>query len=113
MAEFTRYLDPSLILSFHTQGETIYWKYDDIEVPGAKELGEEFARLSGYALETTPYESGFAGYKDWFIKTFRRPGYTVEAGSGVNPLPLSQFDSIYNACLGILTTAALGLPGGV
>lgn len=113
MAEFTRYLDPSLILAFHTQGETIYWKYDDIEVPGAKELGEEFARLSGYALETTPYESGFAGYKDWFIKTFRRPGYTVEAGSGVNPLPLSQFDSIYNACLGILTTAALGLPGGV
>ena len=112
MADFTRYLDPALTLAFHTQGETIYWKYDDIEVPGARELGEEFARLSGYTLEDTPYESGFAGYKDWFIKTWRRPGFTIEAGAGMNPLPLSQFDSIYNACLGILTTAALGLPGG-
>ena len=73
-------------------------------------LGEEFARLSGYALEDTPYASGFAGYKDWFIKTWRRPGFTIEAGKGENPLPLSQFEPIYNACLGILTTAALGLP---
>ena len=110
LADFTRYLDPVLTLAFHTQGETIYWKYDDIEVPGARALGEEFARLSGYALEDTPYESGFAGYKDWFIKTWRRPGFTIEAGKGENPLPLDQFDSIYNACLGILTTAALGLP---
>ena len=109
LADFTRYLDPVLTLAFHTQGETIYWKYDDIEVPGARALGEEFARLSGYALEDTPYESGFAGYKDWFIKTWRRPGFTIEAGKGENPLPLDQFDSIYNACLGILTTAALGL----
>ena len=110
MADFTREIDPALILAFHTQGETIYWKYDDIQVPGARALGEEFARLSGYSLEDTPYESGFAGYKDWFIKTWRRPGFTIEAGSGTNPLPLSQFDSIYSACLGILTTAALGLP---
>lgn len=113
LANYTQEEDPALILAFHTQGEAIYWKYDDIDVPGARELGEEFARLSGYSLETTPYESGFAGYKDWFIKMFRRPGYTIEAGSGTNPLPISQFDSIYSACLGILTTAALGLPGGV
>ena len=110
MAEFTRYLDPALTLAYHTQGETIYWKYDDIEVPGARALGEEFARLSGYSLEDTPYASGFAGYKDWFIKTWRRPGFTIEAGLGENPLPISQFDSIYEKNLGILTTAALGLP---
>jgi hypothetical protein len=34
----------------------------------------------------------------------------VEVGSGINPLPLSQFDEIYRDNLGILTTAALGLP---
>ena len=102
--------DPALILAYHTQGEQIYWKYDDIDVPGALALGQEFARLSGYALAETPYVSGFAGYKDWFIKTWRRPGFTIEAGLGENPLPLSQFDSIYAKNLGILTTAALGLP---
>lgn len=23
---------------------------------------------------------GFAGYKDWFIQDFNKPGYTIEAG---------------------------------
>ena len=50
-----------------------------------------------------------AGYQDWFIQIFDRPGYTIECGLGENPLPLSQFESIWNANLGILTLAALGI----
>ena len=110
LAEYTEVIDPALVLAYHTQGREIYWQYDDILVPGARALAEEFARLSGYTVSDVPYESGFAGYKDWFIKTFRRPGFTIEAGSGTNPLPLEQFDQIYKDNLGILTTAALGLP---
>ena len=110
LADYTEQIDPDLVLAYHTQGEVIYWQFKDYEVPGAQALGEEFARLSGYALEDTPYESSFAGYKDWFIQKFRRPGYTVEVGSGENPLPLSQFDEIYRHNLGILVTAATGLP---
>jgi g-D-glutamyl-meso-diaminopimelate peptidase len=90
----------------------IYWQYGGIEVPGERELGEAFARLSGYELADVPFESGFAGYKDWFIQYFRRPGYTIEAGVGENPLPLDQFEDIYRKNLGILVTAATGLPGG-
>ena len=92
-----------LTLSYHSQGETIYWKYLDREPPDALRIGQLFAQVSGYALEETPFASGFAGYKDWFIQDFDRPGYTIEVGSGQNPLPLSQFDEIYNANLGILT----------
>ena len=66
------------------------------------------AQASGYSLEDTPYESSFAGYKDWFIQNFRRPGYTIEVGQGVNPLPIDQFDEIYRDNVGILVTAALG-----
>ena len=110
LARYTEQVDPELVLAYHTQGKAIYWKFRDYAVPGAKELGEEFARLSGYSLEETPYESSFAGYKDWFIQDFRRPGFTIEAGSGTNPLPLSQFDEIYRDNLGILVTAATGLP---
>ena len=113
LAEYTEEVDPVLVLAYHTQGEVIYWQFRDIEVPGARELAEEFARISGYALEDVPYESSFAGYKDWFIQTFRRPGFTVEVGSGENPLPLESFDQIYRDNLGILVTAAVGLPGGV
>lgn len=111
LADFTEEIDPAVVLAYHTQGNVIYWQFRDYDVPGARELGEEFARLSGYELADTPYASSFAGYKDWFIQNFRRPGYTIECGSGENPLPLSQFDAIYRDNLGILVTAALGLPG--
>ena len=47
-----------------------------------------------------------------FIQNFRRPGYTIEVGLGENPLPLQLFDQIYLENLGILVTAATGLPGG-
>ena len=110
LAEFTEDIDPALVLAYHTQGQVIYWQFRDYEVPGAEALAKEFARVSGYALEETPFESAFAGYKDWFIQNFRRPGFTVEVGTGTNPLPLSQFDEIYKDNLGILVTAALGLP---
>ena len=112
LADYTERVDPKVVLAYHSQGEVIYWQFQDYEIPGAKELGEEFARVSGYSLEETPYASSFAGYKDWFIKYFRRPGFTVEVGVGENPLPLEQFDKIYTENLGILVTAATGLPGG-
>ncbi len=112
LAEFTEGIDPILVLAYHSQGEVIYWQFRDYEVPGAEALAREFSRLSGYALEEVPFASGFAGYKDWFIQCYRRPGFTIEVGQGENPLPLSQFSKIYADNLGILTTAALGLPGG-
>lgn len=111
LAALTQEVDPDLVLAYHSQGEEIYWQFKDYEIPGARELGEEFARLSGYELAETPYTSSFAGYKDWFIQNFRRPGYTIEVGSGQNPLPIAQFDKIYADNLGILVTAATGLPG--
>ena len=108
MAHYTAYIDPDLILAYHTQGKEIYWSFLDYEVPGAKELGEKLAQVSGYRLAEPAPNSSYAGYKDWFIKEFRRPGYTIEAGLGANPLPISQFEEIYRDNLGILVTAALG-----
>lgn len=109
LAEFTEFLDPALVLAYHSQGKEIYWKFRDYIVPGARELGEVMARVSGYTLADVPYESGFAGYKDWFIQEFRRPGYTIEVGSGENPLPLSQFAEIYRDNVPLLNIAALGI----
>ncbi len=110
LADYTEEVDPALVLAFHSQGGVIYWQFEDYVVPGAEALGEEFARLSGYTLEDTPYASSFAGYKDWFIRKFRRPGYTIEVGRGENPLPIEQFEEIYRDNLGILVAAAMGLP---
>lgn len=103
MVRLTEDVSPRLTLSYHTQGEVIYWRFLDYEPASSRAIGEIFARSSGYLLEDTPFASGFAGYKDWFIQEFNRPGYTVEVGLGTNPLPLSQFDDIYEKNLGILT----------
>ena len=108
LADYTQRIDPELVIAWHSQGEVIYWQYGGIEVPGAREIAERFADLSGYRLEDTPYNSSFAGYKDWFIQTYRRPGFTIEVGAGENPLPLSQFAEIYTASLPILVAGAMG-----
>lgn len=97
--------DFALTVSLHTQGEVIYWKYLDFLPPRSEEIADELARVSGYTKEITPYASGFAGYKDWFISYYNRPGYTVEIGRGNNPLPIGDFDSIYTDVLPLLTKA--------
>ena len=91
-----------LILAYHTQGKEIYWQFQNYAPSNAKAIGEQFANISGYTLADVPYNSSFAGYKDWFLQEYKKPGYTIEAGIGENPLPISQFNQIYEDNLGIL-----------
>ena len=96
-----------LILTYHTQGKEIYWQYQNCAPREAYYIGQKFAKVSGYSLANVPYESSFAGYKDWFLQEYKRPAYTIEAGFGENPLPLSQFNQIYNDNIGILILGAV------
>lgn len=103
MAELTKEMDFARVLAFHTQGEEIYWGFLGLEPPESEVLANEFARVSGYeAVQTV---DSYAGYKDWFIQDWRRPGFTVELGLGTNPLPISQFNEIYEDALGIFLVA--------
>lgn len=95
MYEFTQTHNFLLIIAYHTQGEVIYWKYLNYEPENSRRIAEYFGQVSGYAVEETPEASGYAGYKDWFIQTYNRPGYTIEAGLGENPLDMGQFAKIY------------------
>lgn len=99
---FTLQNEFDLILAYHSQGEVIYWKFLDYEPPRSREIAQYFQEVSGYQAEETPRASGYAGYKDWFIQNYNRPGYTIEVGTGKNPLPLTQFSQIYQDNIGIL-----------
>ncbi len=99
--------DFKLILSYHTQGEIIYWRYLNFEPVSAEELGKEFARISTYTLDDEKETNSYAGYRDWYISKYNRPGYTFETGMGQNPLPISQFEKIYKDNVGVLVTAAV------
>ena len=107
MAQFTKNLSPRLILAYHSQGEIIYWKFADYDPPRSFEIAQRFSAVSGYSVETTPENSGYAGYKDWFIQENNLPGYTIEVGRGASPLPLEQFPKIFSDNLGILMLAPL------
>ena len=96
-----------LILAYHSQGEVIYWHFQNYNPPNAFFIGTQFARVSEYSLEPTPYNSSFAGYKDWFIQNYNKPAYTIEVGLGTNPLPITQFSEIYKDNLGILVLGSV------
>ncbi|MBQ6992124.1 MAG: peptidoglycan-binding protein [Clostridia bacterium] len=96
-----------LILAYHTQGQEIYWQFQDYAPAEAESIGQIFENVSGYRLADVPFVSSFAGYKDWFLQQYQRPGYTIEAGIGQNPLPISQFNEIYNDNIGILVLGAV------
>lgn len=99
--------DFKLVIAYHTQGQEIYWNFQNINPPLGFEIGQEFAKASEYSLANVPYNSSFAGYKDWFIQDYNRPGYTIEAGIGENPLPISQFADIYKDNIGILVLGSV------
>ena len=105
LAAYTCCIRPELVLAYHTQGSVIYHTYDGVCLPCADALARELAAASGYVLEPVPPESANAGFKDWFLERFRRPGFTVEAGLGENPLPLSQLDEMYARNAPILAAA--------
>ncbi|MGO4544516.1 M14 family metallocarboxypeptidase [Paenibacillus sp. 2TAB23] len=93
MASFTDRMGFHAVMALHTQGREIYWNYRDYEPADSEQLAKKLARASGY--EAVKLSGSDAGYKDWYIQRYRRPGFTVEAGYGENPLPMSKFDHIY------------------
>ncbi len=85
------------LIALHTQGEEFYWGYEGLEHPESANIAKEFSRVCGY--KAVRYIDSHAGYKDWFIQEFRRPSFTLELGNGINPLPISQFDDIFQKIL--------------
>jgi len=107
MVDFTRAHDFRLVIAYHTQGRVIYWQFNDYAPPRALAIANQFAAISGYDVEAGTAEAAYAGYKDWFLQEYGRPGYTIEVGSGVNPIPLGQLPGIYRENEGIMLLAAV------
>lgn len=105
MADLARTENYDRLLALHTQGQEIYWGYEGLEPPESEVLARDFSILSGY--EAVRYVDSYAGYKDWFIQDFRKPGFTIELGIGQNPLPLSQFEEIYSHMLGLFVRSLI------
>lgn len=94
-------------LALHSQGEVIYWSYNGYEDKRAKQMAEIMATTSGYALDVPIKIATGGGFKDWFLKEFLRPAFTVEVGKGKNPLPIADAAKIYGDIREMLTISAI------
>lgn len=103
LAELVEKANFDRVLAFHTQGEEIYWGYLRKEPEEAEHIVKEFEKLSGY--KAVRDIDSHAGFRDWYVNKWRKPGFTIELGNGVNPLPFDQFDEIYKKSKGIFYSA--------
>jgi len=100
---FTKEQDFDMVLALHTQGQEIYWNYRGYEPQDAEAIARKLALASDY--KPVKLSGSDAGFKDWFIQDFRKPGFTVEIGAGVNPLPIETFPDLYEELWPLLVAA--------
>lgn len=97
LVKLCRKMNIAQVMALHTQGEEIYWRYGENTPDRSERMARILAASSGYRMADPDPVASRAGFKDWFIERFGRPGFTVELGKGVNPLPCETLEDIYPA----------------
>lgn len=94
LVAFTKKTCPNYTISYHTQGEEIYWQFHQplLRCTRDKKYACILSCLTGYPLKSTKNSSG--GYKDWCIQKLKIPAFTIEVGSGKHPIGFDQLDGI-------------------
>lgn len=96
-----------LLLSFHTAGEEIYDTYEHYATDKVRNIARILSRFSGYALCRPPQSDAHGGLKDWYLQTYRAPGYTIECGRGETPLPSSMLEPLFIQLTSLLFCGAV------
>ena len=96
-----------MLITFHSQGEEIYYEYGNNTPEKSLHIAKMLAALTDYTLVKNDGLCSSGGLKDWFIEEFHRPAFTVEIGKGKNPLPLEALDGIYEGLEAMLVAGLL------
>ncbi len=95
IVEFLRKVHFHRLYSFHSQGEEIYYDYNDKSPEKSLHIAKMLGAVTDYTLVKNEGHCSSGGLKDWFIEEFKEPGFTIEVGKGENPLPAESYDEIY------------------
>ncbi len=87
--------EPNMAFSLHSQGEEIFFSYENYTPKQSEKMAKRLAQVSGYKLSTQNSLASHGGFKDWFIKEKHRPAFTIEMGKGENPLNENKFEIFY------------------
>ncbi len=102
-----RNIDISLLVTFHSQGEEIYYEYGNNTPEKSLYIAKMLSAVTDYTLVKNEGLASSGGLKDWFIEEFGKPAFTVEVGKGKNPLPLTEIDKIYRRLEVMMITSLL------
>lgn len=92
--------------AFHSQGEEIYYAYGKHTPEVSPHMAALFASYCGYTVAEPTGLASHGGFKDWFINTLHRPGFTFEIGKGENPLPITDLEPVYEKLKSTLIIAS-------
>ena len=95
LVSLVRKISPSRVYAFHSQGEEIFYSYNGITPPKSLLIANTLSRISGYTLVNQTGRASHGVFKDYFIKEYNRPGFTIEIGRGKNPLPIDELEPIF------------------
>ena len=91
IATLIRTLEPSAVVSLHSQGEEIY-AYPD--TPRIRRVAVRLSQLTGYTFSTPEGTAAYTGLCD-YTASLGIPSFTFEVGRGVNPLPESAAKDVF------------------
>ena len=100
--------NPVLSIAIHSQGEVIYFDCGQDNIHPSLDLAKKASGLTGYnIIYDTRHDAAF---DDWCIINKSIPSITVETGeyNVTDPIPTSEFDSIWLACRDLLVHVAAG-----
>jgi len=99
-------------LSYHATGSLIYWEFGPNSPvnEASKSLAEAVSAVTEYPIFGDDGTS-FGGYKDWAISVMGIPSLTVEIGTRSCPLPLLEFDTIWERNREVLPAVAKWVQG--
>ena len=95
------------VIALHSQGEEIYWQYGDNTPDQSHLMAKIMGACSGYTVAQPTGLASHGGFKDWFIQTTGRAGFTWECGKAENPLPQEEFEPIYARIQEMMALSAL------
>ena len=94
-------------IALHSQGEVIYPPDKNNCPPRSLKMAAIMSASSGYSIEYPVGLASGGGFKDWFVKEFFRPAFTIEVGRGKNPLPKESYAHIYSDISEMLTLCSI------
>lgn len=94
----------AITVSYHSQGEVIYWTTSSNGAEMASNtLAEAISAVTGYPMDNS---DGRGGFKDWMqSRSGAVPGVTLEVGKTPCPVPFSEFPVVWKQNKGVWVQA--------